>query len=386
MQINRIVDKKLKEHFNNNRQALILLGARQVGKSTLLKRLFPDANYLLFDLEEVKKSFETYNLETYKNLLGKNKQIILDEIHLLSDPGRAIKIIYDLLPDLQIIATGSSSFHIKNKTSESLAGRKIEYNLYPLTLGEYLFQIGTEKEIHTPFIQNIKNNYQGKERLYNIQEILQHILCYGLYPGLLNMPDKKNYLSELSSSSVFKDIVELNLIKNKSKAKELLKLLAYQIGNLINYEEIATKLSIDRRTVERYIEIFEQSYLIYRLYPHSSNKRKEISKSPKIYFWDIGIRNAIINNFDDINLRADNGAIFENFIITEIKKEIHYLNLDYEVKYWRLKFGSEVDLVLSNNSELIGCEIKLSDGKVSKAFTSKYKDAKTQIITLKNTF
>ncbi len=386
MHLDRILDEKLKKHFKENKQALVLLGARQVGKSTLLKRLFPNANYLLLDLEETRKIFETYNLATYQNLLGKEKQIILDEIHLLSDPGRAIKVMYDLLPNLQIIATGSSSFHIKNKASESLAGRKFEYNLYPLTFGEYLFQMGIEDKIYTPLIENIQNNYTGKERLYNMEEILEHVLSYGLYPALLNMSDKKKYLNELSSSAVFKDIVELNLIDNKAKAGELLKLLAYQIGNLIDYSEISSKLSIDRRTVARYIEIFEQSYLIYRLYPYSSNPRREISKSAKIYFWDVGLRNAIINNFDSVSIRGDGGAIFENFVISEIKKEIYYLDLDYEVRYWRLKAGSEVDLVLLNNSELIGCEIKVRKGKFSKSFSSRFPHSNTHVISSDNFF
>lgn len=384
MQNNRILEKQLKEHFSKYKQALVLLGARQVGKSTLLKRLFPEANYLLFDLEEIKKVFESYNFETYKSLLAQNKQVILDEIHLLSDPGRAVKIIYDLSPELKIIATGSSSFHIKNKTSESLAGRKIEYHLYPLTFGEYLFQQGSEKTIQMNFIEHIKEKYSGVTRTYNVEEILNQVLSYGLYPELLNIADKKEYLLELSSSAVFEDIVELNLIENKAKGRDLLKLLAYQIGNLINYEEIATKLGIDRRTVERYIDIFEQSFLLYRLYPYSSNHRKEIGKSPKIYFWDVGLRNAIINNFDNVTLRTDGGALFENFIINEIKKEIDYNHMDYNVHYWRLKSGSEVDLILSNNADLIGCEIKLNSGNISVAFKNKYPNAHTHVLNSEN--
>ncbi len=386
MQRTRVAETQLVNHFGKYSQALVLLGARQVGKSTLLKRIFPEANYLLFDLEEIKKVFESYNLETYKSLLGQNKQVILDEIHLLSNPGRAIKIMHDLLPDLQIIATGSSSFHIKNKTSESLAGRKIEYHLYPLTFGEYLFQQGSEKEISTPFIANIKNKFEGIARIYNVEEIIHHVLSYGLYPELLNLADNKEYLMELSSSSVFKDILELNLIENKAKGRDLLKLLAYQIGNLVNYEEIGAKLSMDRRTVERYIEIFEQSFLLYRLYPYSKNNRKEIGKAPKIYFWDIGLRNAIINNFDDVNLRTDGGALFENFIISEIKKEIDYLHLNYQVNYWRLKSGSEVDLVISNSKELIGCEIKLTSGSISVAFKNSYPEASTHVLNSRNFF
>jgi len=178
--------------------------------------------------------------------------------------------------------------------------------------------------------------------------------------------------------------LDLQLIDNRSKALDLLKLLAYQIGNLISYSEIANKLQLSAPTVSRYIEIFEQSYILYRLYPFSKNSRDEIGKSPKIYFWDLGLRNALIDNFDSIKIRSDAGAMFENFIITEVKKEVSYLDLDYKVNYWRLKSGSEVDLVLRNNKEIIGCEIKLKKGVISKSFENRYKEAKTHIITAEN--
>jgi len=384
MPTNRLIEATLHDHFTQYRQALVLLGARQVGKTTLLRRLFPDALYLLVDNEEIRARFETYNIDTYKTIIAQSQQIFIDELHLLSDPGRAVKIIYDQIPGIQIIVTGSSSFHIKNKTAESMAGRKIEYELHPLTFFEYLFQQGTENKLQAPIIQNILQNNQARPKLYNQRELVSAVLLNGLYPATLNLAGKKDYLRDLARSAIFQDIIALNLIENRAKALDLLKLLAYQIGNLINVQELASKLSIDRRTVERYLEIFEQSFIVFRLYPYSQNSRYEIGKTPKIYFWDLGLRNALINRFDSIDLRPDAGAMFENFIIAEVKKEIKYLDLDYEIKYWRLKSGSEIDLVLHDHRQLIGCEIKLSTGRISPAFLSRYPQARTHLLTADN--
>ena len=164
---------------------------------------------------------------------------------------------------------------------------------------------------------------------------MNQILVYGLYPGMLNHPKDKLYLMNFIDSLIFKDLIELNLIENRRAALDLLKLLAYQIGNLINYSELASSLKIDQRTVKRYIEIFEQSFIIYRLNPISKNSRSEIIKSSKIYFYDIGLRNAIINNFEDINVRPDKGALFENFIISEFIKYIRVI----KIKIGSLIFG-----------------------------------------------
>lgn len=209
-------------------------------------------------------------------------------------------------------------------------------------------------------------------------------MVYGLYPEQINIPDPRNYLLELADSAIFKDIVELNLIDNRSKAKELLKLLAYQIGNLINYSEIGNRLSLDRRTVEKYITIFEQSYILFRVYPYSKKARDEIGKATKVYFNDLGLRNAIIDNFDTSELRPDMGAMLENFIVCELKKIISYNQLDFKLNYWRLKSGSEIDIVLSNANDLYGFEVKLKSGQTSKAFTNRYPDAKTHVITKEN--
>lgn len=183
---------------------------------------------------------------------------------------------------------------------------------------------------------------------------------------------------------LFKDIVELNLIENRADAKKLLKLLAYQTGNLINYSQISNRLSIDVRTVQRYIEIFEQSFIVFRLYPYSKDKKIELIKSPKIYFYDVGIRNAIIGNYDSVDIRTDRGAIFENFIISEVLKINQYSDENYDLSYWRTKSGSEVDLVLHKHDEVIGCKIKVSKGTISKAFGNRYPNAKQRVINLDN--
>jgi predicted AAA+ superfamily ATPase len=222
------------------------------------------------------------------------------------------------------------------------------------------------------------------QHLFSPSEIATNIMLYGLYPELIALPQNTTYLKNLADSVVFKDILELNLIDNKAKAKQLLQLLAYQIGSLINYSEIATKLNIDQRTVKRYLEIFEQSFIIYRLYPYSTRARNELTKTPKIYFWDLGLRNAIINNFDSFQIRPDTGALFENFIITELAKLNSYTKAGYQLNYWRSKAGAEADLVLSNNKSLHAFEIKLNKGKFTSAFLNRYPHAKTKVITLGN--
>ena len=388
MNLYRLQEKNIKNHFKKFKQALILLGARQVGKTTLLKKLFPNALYLLVDEKRVFDILETYNSATYKTLIGSEKQIIIDELHLISNPGRAVKLIYDQIPNTQIIITGSSSLHIKNKTSESMAGRAINYFLHPLTFWEYLFQIGIETE-KKPFFLNTKILEQdgvSTIKIYNHREILEEVMVYGLYPETLNQSDKKTYLTELAEKAIFKDIIELQLIENRAKALELLKLLAYQIGSLISYTELSNKLGISTPTVQRYIDVFEDSFILFRVYPYSKKGRNEIGKAPKIYFWDTGIRNALIGDFNKTSIRNDAGALFENLVFVEYKKELVYLKLNHKLHYWRLKSGAEVDLVVETKQELIGCEIKLTKGKVSPAFTNRYPNSKIHVLTMDNIF
>lgn len=385
--MHRHLDKTIKEHFDRYKQILILLGSRQTGKTTLVKKVFSDFDYLLVDNEPIRKILETYDIESYKTLFDlKNKKIIIDEIHLLSDPGRCAKIIFDQLEGVKLVITGSSSFHIKNKTGESLAGRKIDYYLFPLTLSEYLQQTNIEKFLNFKIFENIlkEKNVQDRMHKFDMDAILNNILVYGQYPYTINSPRDKKYLENFVDSLIFKDIIELNLIEDKRLAKDLLRLLSLQIGNLISYSELANSLKADQRTIKRYIEIFEQSFVLFRLYPYSKNKRDEISKSAKIYFYDTGVRNALINNFSDLDLRNDKGALFENFIICELIKQNNYLNKDFKFYYWRTKQGSEIDLVLENKDILLGLEVKYKQKSINKAFKSRYTNAQVKIITSSN--
>ena len=385
----RHLDFKISQHFEKYKQVLILLGSRQVGKTTIVKKIFPNGDYFLVDNEPIKKILETYDIETYKTLINENsKEIIIDEIHLLSNPGRAIKIIYDQLENIKIIITGSSSFHIKNKTGESLAGRKIDYNIYPLTFSEYLNQKGIEKDLNFNIFEKIIDDkkYNPKDQLYKFdrENILNGVLIYGQYPHLIKNPNDEKYLLNFVDSLIFKDILELNLIEDKKLAKDLLKLLAFQIGNLINYSELANSLKADQRTIKRYIEIFEQSFILFRLYPYSKKKRDEISKSAKIFFYDTGVRNALIGDFSSLESRTDKGALFENFIVSELIKQDSYSDQNCKFYYWRTKQGSEIDVVLEKGKELIGVEIKYKRRAINRAFKNRYPEAKIRLVTADN--
>jgi len=384
----RHLDNKISQHFNKYKQILILLGSRQVGKTTIIKKIFPQADYFLVDNEPIKKILESYDVEAYKSLFSKNSiEVIIDEIHLLKDPGRAAKIIYDQLDHIKLIITGSSSFHIKNKTSESLAGRKIDYHIYPLTFSEYLYQKNIEKDLNFNILEKIvKDDSKTSDGVYkfDLENILNSVLIYGQYPHVINYPQDKKYLLNFVDSLIFKDVLELSLIDNKKLARDLLKLLALQIGNLINYSELAISLKADQRKIKRYIEIFEQSFIMFRLYPYSKNKRYEISKTAKIFFYDVGVRNALIEDFSDLNSRMDKGALFENFIISELIKQNSYLEKDFKFYYWRTKQGSEIDVVLERGEELIGVEIKYKRKNINKAFKNRYSQAKLKMVTINN--
>jgi uncharacterized protein len=385
----RHLDSKISQHFVKYKQVLILLGSRQTGKTTLVKKIFPEWDYLLVDNEPIKRILETYDIEAYKTIIKKDSsRIIIDEIHQLSDPGRAVKIIYDQMENVKIAITGSSSFHIKNKTGESLAGRKIDYNIYPLTFSEYLQQKGIEKKLNFNILDSITDGGKehGKKRFYkfDIENILSNVLIYGQYPHIINNPNDEKYLLNFVDSLIFKDILELNLIENKKLAADLLKLLAFQIGNLINYSELSISLKADQRTIKRYLEIFEQSYIIFRLFPYSKNKRDEISKAAKIYFFDTGVRNALIGDFTGLETRIDKGALFENFIVSELVKQNSYSDKNFKLYYWRLKQGSEVDVVLEKGGTLIGAEVKYRKKAASKAFKNRYPKAEIRMVTVEN--
>jgi len=388
MRITRHLDRQVLAHFGRYKQVLVLLGSRQVGKTTLVRRLFPNAVYLLVDNEPVRKILDSYDIEAYKVLIPPAaNELVIDEIHLLKNPGRAAKIIYDQMPDLKLIITGSSSFHIKNKTAESLAGRKIDYLMYPLTFSEYLMQKGIEPELNCNLLDQITNDDNlppQKTYRFDLAAILENCLIYGQYPSLIDLPNDERYLLNLADSLLFKDLLELHLIENKTLARNLLKLLAHQIGSLVNYSELAVRLSADQRIIKRYIDIFEQSFVLFRLHPYSRNRRDEIVKSPKVFFYDTGLRNALIGDFSGLELRMDKGALFENFVISEIMKQNIYQSAGFSLHYWRTKQGSEIDLVLKKGDHLTGIEVKWKKDAGNKAFRNHYPEAKQKTVTSLN--
>jgi predicted AAA+ superfamily ATPase len=379
----RMLDIKLREHFNNYKEVLVLLGARQVGKTTILKKIFPQAQYLSVDTLPVREVLNRYDPNVYRQIFQPGTElIVIDEIHKLSDPGLAAKIIYDQISEHKLIITGSSAFNIKNKASESLAGRKIEYHLYPLTFSEYLVQ----KEIASEFSNLFLDKFETEKYYpFDLPALLDNVLIYGLYPEIIARPSDSLYLTNLVDSVVFKDLLDLSLIENREGALNLLKLLAHQIGSLVNYSELASRLGMDVKTIKRYINLFEKSFIIFSLLPYSTKKRDEIGKSPKIYFYDLGLRNALIENFQTISNRVDGGHLFENFIISEVLKTNYFRDFGYHLNYWRTKQGSEIDLVLSkSDGELRGIEIKLSGKIGGKAFANRYPQAKIITVNKQN--
>ena len=328
-------------------KALILIGARQTGKTTLVRTLIDESkyksNFISFNCDNYddREKLTNVNLTFLQNLIGDTKIIFIDEGQKVETIGQTIKLLVDHYKNKnQIIVTGSSAFNLLYKTQEELTGRKLVYNLYPLSL----------KEIYS------KNDLQ---KLYKELELL---LIYGLYPDVVNQKsfkDKREILKELASSYLYKDILEHQTIKSPDILIKLLKALALQIGNEVSYHEISNIIGIDLRTVERYIDLLEKSFIIFKLPPYSTKKRREISrKMNKIYFYDLGIRNALIDNFNSLENRQDVGGLFENFLIVERLKYREYNDIYSSQYFWRTYDGSEVDLIEERGGKLHGFEFK----------------------------
>lgn len=378
---NNLIDK--------TNDVIVLIGPRQVGKTTLLKNVLPEAKYInletynyvdLLNSRDVERIKERFLLEI-DNYTHRNKQVlILDEFQRLNDPGLIAKVIHDEIPQIKLVITGSSALELTFQASESLAGRKRTKLLFPLTFSEKLIQSNVLKE--SQIGRGLNFNLKSSSRFRG--ELLES-MRYGMYPELLNRKDEKEeYLIEYVDSILLKDIYFLGLVKDTSKLEGLLKLLAYQVGQLVNISDIANRLGIARQTVENYIDILKKSYVVFSLKPFTKKRRDEIGKTEKIYFYDLGLRNALISDFSPVEYRRDYGHLFENFVISEVMKLNNYYGLRYMCYYWRTKWGSEVDLILVKDGKIRGIEIKASAGSVSSGFTNTYEDAATNVITLDN--
>ena len=367
--IHRILEEKIQPLLGGNK-AIIVMGARQVGKSTLLNQLLGEnknALWLNGDDIDVQNLFHEMSSTRMRALLGNNKFLVIDEAQRIPNIGLRIKLVTDQVSDVQVIATGSSSFELASKVNEPLTGRKREFKMFPLTFKEMV----------------------SNSNLLDELRMIPHRLVYGYYPEVVSNPgDEKNTLKELSDSYLYKDILSLDSISKPDKLVRLLKALALQIGSQISYNEIGNMISLDSKTVERYVDILEKSFIVFRLGSFSRNLRNELKASRKIYFWDLGIRNAIIGNLAQIENRTDAGELWENFAIAERLKQNAYQNSFAQSWFWRTQQQKEIDYIEEENGMIHAFEFKWNEHKARtkcpESFSTAYPDAFFQVITPKN--
>ncbi len=370
--IPRFIENSVYQRLTSLHKVILLLGARQVGKTTLLgslqARLFQTGKkvrYLNCDLEEERQAINTTSRTLLDRLVAGNDALFIDEIQRLENPGLTLKILFDLYPDLMILVTGSSSLELRSRTSEALTGRYIDFQLSPLSLAEALENAGVLNDLAL--------------RKPSADALLNDVLRYGLYPEIYlegNPAMKQLLLSKLVESYLFKDVLAYQRVRYSQAITDLARALAYQIGNEVNETELANRLKIDRKTVLSYMDILEKSFVILRLPPFSRNPRREIGKQSKIYFLDLGIRNALIGDFNDLSLRPDRGALWENFLITERIKAHLNQNRSVQGRFWRSYGGAEVDFIEeSGGSQIKAFELKFGNatlGRSAEVFKNTY--------------
>lgn len=349
---------------------IILYGARQVGKTTLIKNIqnkFPDSSlYLNCDEPDIRALLTETTSTKLKSIIGNKNLILIDEAQRVKNIGLTLKLFADEIKNVQVIATGSSSFELSNIINEPLTGRKYVFTLMPVSIKELVDTFGW-----------IETN-----------RLLEDRIIYGMYPEIISKPDeKKTLLKEITRSYLFKDILSFESIRKPEQIEKLLMLLAAQIGNEVSYNELANTLNMDKDTVSKYIDILEKAFIIFRLNPFSRNLRTEISKMRKIYFYDTGIRNALISNFNLLERRNDKGALWENFLISEKLKLNLIDDLDVKQYFWRTSQQQEVDYIEEIEGKLYAYEFTFSEKQkkqISKTFLKNYKPQSEMIVNRNN--
>ena len=363
----RIIQSQVVEKLFK-KKAILLFGARQVGKTSLIREIVSEIPHIWLagDEPDVQQLLENATSVRINQLVGANKILVIDEAQMIDNIGLLIKRIVDYSNQIQVIATGSSAFELADKTKESLIGRKFEFQLFPIAVSELMQQ--------TDFLTQ--------------QRLLPHYLVYGLYPEVLNeFGNEIQVLKDLSESFLFKDVLNFDGIKKSSFIYKLTQMLAFRIGSEINFNSLANDLGINKLTVEKYITILEQNFIIFTLNSYNNNLDNELKKGKKIYFWDVGIRNALIKNFTPIELRNDVGALWENFVIVELLKQNRYKNQHAEYYFWRTTQQQEIDLIKVQNEKIEAIEIKYNPkqkAKFSKTFINNYQPAATTVINTEN--
>lgn len=348
---------------------IIIYGARQVGKTTLVKQIQEkyagDASYYNCDEPDVRLALSDKTSTEIKLFLGNKKLIILDEAQRVKNIGLTLKLIIDNFPKTQIIATGSSSFDLSNKISEPLTGRKNEFYLYPFSLSE-LALIYSDLEL-------------GR--------LLERRMIFGMYPEIVfSREDTEKKLKSIAQSYAYKDVLQYQNIRNPEVLEKLLQALALQIGNEVSYNELSNIIGIDKNTVANYINILEKAFIIFRLNPFSRNIRNELKKLRKIYFYDNGVRNALINNFNAVELRQDVGSLWENFMISERLKYNNNYGKDKKIYFWRTIEKQEIDYLEEYSGRLQGYEFKWRKDRFRepKIFLNAYAGSSIKLINKSN--
>lgn len=364
----RLIEKQLKQYLFKQK-ALVVIGARQVGKTTMLKEFssnIGDSLWLNADEISVRERLTNPSINTIENIIGNYKTVVIDEIQRVVNAGLLIKLMVDNFKDVQFIATGSSALEISDNIFEPLTGRHILFKLYPFSLMEL---------------------YPNKSP-FEVEKELPFHMVYGCYPEVsLKRDMSKILLENLSQQYLYKDVLAWKDIRKPDLLEKLLKLLAYQIGSEVSVNELGKQLKIKSETVENYLDLLEKAFVIFRLKSYSNNARKEVSKMSKIFFWDNGIRNAVIDDYRDLSMRNDKGELFENLMVSERMKMNAWLNKGVKSFFWRNYNQSEVDYVEINGSKISAFEMKWNShkkNKITRAFTNLYPDAVTEVITPEN--
>lgn len=369
--IPRLLEKPIKKSLLKHKKVILLMGARQVGKTTLTKSIqsYMEARkkrvlYLNCDLDEDRNLINTTSITLLEELIKNIDFLFIDEVQQLDNPGLTLKILHDNFRQVKILATGSSSFDLKNKMSDPLTGRYLDFTLYPFSFSE------------------IAASYRNKSRLIVKQyadQIIPSLLLYGYYPDVYNsrmLQEKQLFLAKIVESYLYRDILSFQKVRHSQVIKDLTVALAYQIGSEVNENELSNRLKVDRKTIVSYLDILEKSYVIVRLHTFSKNPRREIGKNYKAYFTDVGIRNALIKDFNPIDLRQDRGALWENFLIMERFKLYSSINIPFSCYFWRSYGGAEVDFIEKiTQSNYKAFEFKYGLAKLSRgafSFTKKY--------------
>ena len=363
--LSNLIQKRL-----NDPKAIILIGPRQAGKTTLLRQLTNALKKPVLwwngDEPDIRQILSNITSTHLKNLIGKHTLLVIDEAPRIENIGMTIKLIVDNLPGVKVVATGSSAFELANRMNEPLTGRKWQYHLYPLSWEEMV-------------------NHHG---LLEERRLLTHRLIYGYYPDIVGQAgDEPALLSQLADSYLYKDILILENIQKPERLERLVQALAFQIGNQVSYNELGKITGLNNETVEKYISILEKAYVVFRLGAFSRNLRNELKKTRKIYFYDNGVRNAVIKHFNPVGLRDDIGALWENFLVSERIKRMANRGLSVNCYFWRTAQQQEIDYLEERDGKLLAWEFKWNasaKARFPKTFTRAYPHSETKMITPDN--